>query len=48
MQQKNWSEETSGVDASSFAGKVDLPSLKSGLEKLDINKLRTVPTNLLI
>ena len=35
-----------GIDISSFAEKVDLASLKSNLGKLDISKLKNVPTNL--
>ena len=34
------------IDTSSFAKKVDLASLKSDVDKLDINKLKNVPTNL--
>ena len=33
-------------DTSSFAKKVDLASLKSNVDKLDIDKLKNVPTNL--
>ena len=35
-----------GIDISSFAEKVDLASLESNLGKLDISKLKNVPTNL--
>ena len=35
-----------GVDTSKFAKKVDLANLKSNVYKLDINKLKKVPTNL--
>ena len=35
-----------GVDTSQFAKKVDLASLKSNVDKLDIHKLENVPTNL--
>ena len=35
-----------GVDTSKFAKKVDLASLKSNVDKLDIDKLKNVPTNL--
>ena len=35
-----------GVDTSKFAKKVDLANLKSNKEKLDIDKLKNVPTNL--
>ena len=34
------------TDASSFAEKVDLASLKSNVSKLDIDKLKDVPTKL--
>ena len=34
------------VDTSKFAKKVDLASLKSNVDKLDIDKLKNVPTNL--
>ena len=36
-----------GVDRSEFAKKVDLTNLKSNVEKLDIVKLKNVPTNLI-
>ena len=35
-----------GVDTSKFAKKVDLANLKSNVDKLDINELKKVPTNL--
>ena len=35
-----------GVDTSNFAKKVDLESLKSEVDKLDIDKLKNVPSNL--
>ena len=35
-----------GVDTSIFAKKVDLTSLKSEIDKLDINKLKTTPVDL--
>ena len=35
-----------GVDASKFAKKVDLANLKIDVDKLDIDKLKNVPTNL--
>ena len=35
-----------GVDTSKFAEKVDLSSLKSNLDKLDIDKLKNVPPGL--
>ena len=34
-----------GNDTSSFAKKVDLPNLKSSVDKLDIDKLKNVRTN---
>ena len=35
-----------GVDTSSFAKKTDLANLKSDVDKLDIDKLKNVPSNL--
>ena len=35
-----------GVETSSFAKKTDLASSKSNVDKLDIDKLKKVPTNL--
>ena len=35
-----------GVDTSKFSAKVDLANLKSNVDKLDIDKLKNVPTNL--
>ena len=35
-----------GVDTLKFAKKVDLVNLKSNVDKLDIDKLKHVPTNL--
>ena len=35
-----------GIDTSSFAKKVDLTSLKSNVDKLDIDKMKNVPNNL--
>ena len=35
-----------GVDTSKFAKKVDLGSSKSNVDKLDIDKLKNLPTNL--
>ena len=35
-----------GVDTSKFAKQVDLTNLKSDANKLDIDKLENVPTNL--
>ena len=39
-------ENTAGFDASSFAKKTDLVNLKYDVYKLDIDKLKNVPTNL--
>ena len=38
-------KNATGVDASKFAKKVDLANLKSKVDKLDIDKLKNVPTN---
>ena len=38
-------KNATGIDTSKFAKKVDLASLKSNLDKLDIDKLKNVPTN---
>ena len=35
-----------GVDTSKFAKKIDLADLKSNVDKLNIDKLKNVPTNL--
>ena len=35
-----------GVDTSKFAKKIDIASLKPDVDKLDIDKLKTLPTNL--
>ena len=40
------SKNAAGVDTSKFAKKVDLASLKSNIDELDIDKLKNVPTNL--
>ena len=40
------SKNATGVDTSKFAQKVDLASLKSNVDKLDIDELKNVPTNL--
>ena len=37
-------KKTPGVDTSHFAKKVDLASLKSDVDKLDIDKLKNVPS----
>ena len=39
-------KNTIGLDASKFAKKVDLASLKSNVDKLDSYKLKNVPTSL--
>ena len=39
-------KNATGVDTSKFAKKVDLANLKSNVDKLDIDKLKNVPTNL--
>ena len=39
-------KNAAGVDTSKFAKKVDLVNLKSNVDKLDIDKLKNVPTNL--
>ena len=39
-------KNATGIDTSSFAKKVDLANLKSNVDKLDIDKLKNVPTNL--
>ena len=39
-------KNATGVDTSSFAKKVDLTNLKSDVDKLDIDKLKNVLTNL--
>ena len=39
-------KNATGDDASSFAKKTDLASLKFNVDKLDIDKLKNVPTNL--
>ena len=39
-------KNAAGVDISKFAKKVDLASLKSNIDKLDIDKLKNVPTSL--
>ena len=35
-----------GVDTSGFAKKADLAHLKSDIDKLDLDKLKNVPSNL--
>ena len=39
-------KNTAGVDTSKFAKKVDLVNLESDIDKLDIDKLKNVPTTL--
>ena len=39
-------KNAAGVDASKFAKMVDLASLKSNVDKLDIDKLKNIPSNL--
>ena len=39
-------KNATGIDTSSFAKKVDLANLKSDVDKLDIDKLKTLSTNL--
>ena len=39
-------KNATGVDTSKFAKKVDLANLKSDANKLDIDKLKNIPTNL--
>ena len=43
---KTDSKTAAGVDTSSFAKNTDLANLKSNIDKLDIDKLKKVPTNL--
>ena len=38
-------KNATGDDTSSFAKKTDLASLKSDVDKLDIDKFKNVPTN---
>ena len=45
MQQSRFKNCT-GVNTSEFAIKVDLANLKSDADKIDIDKLKNVPTNL--
>ena len=39
-------KNATGVDTSKFTKTFDLATLKSNVDKLDINKLKNVPTNL--
>ena len=43
---KNWSKNVTQVDTSNFALKTNLASLKTEVDKLDINKLVPVPVDL--
>ena len=40
-------KNATGVDTSKFAKKVDLANLKSNVDKLDIDKLKKVPSGLI-
>ena len=44
--QLDLSKNAAGVDTSDFAKKTDLTSLKSDMDKLDIDKLENLPSNL--
>ena len=46
MQQKTDFKKVKGVDTSKLAGKSDLASLKAEMDKIDIGKLKTFPTDL--
>ena len=46
MQKKADFKNAAGIDTSKFAKKVDLGNLKSNVDKLDINKLKKVPSGL--
>ena len=39
-------KNATGIDTSSFAKNLDLANLKSNVGKLDIDKLKNIPTNL--
>ena len=39
-------KNATGIDTSKLASKSDLPSLKTEVDKLDIDKLKILPTNL--
>ena len=39
-------KNATGIDTSSFAIKVDIARLKSNIDKLDIDKLKNVPSGL--
>ena len=40
-------KNAAGVNSSKFANRIDLARLKSDVDKLDINKLKSVPNNLI-
>ena len=40
-------KNVAGIDTLSFTKKVDLANLKSNIDKLDVDKLENVPTNLI-
>ena len=42
---KAYLKNATGGDTSKFVKKVDLASLKSNVDKLDIDKLKNLPTN---
>ena len=44
---KTYLENVAGTDTSSFAKKVDLANSKSNVNRLDIDQLKNVPTNLI-
>ena len=46
MQQYLVSKKATGVDTSNLAAKSDLASLKAEVDKIDIDKLKTVPFDL--
>ena len=46
MQQKQIEKNATGYDTSKFAKNVDLARLKLNVDKLDIDQLKNVPTNL--
>ena len=39
-------KNVTGVDASDFAKTIDLANLKFGVDKLDVDKFKNIPTNL--
>ena len=46
MQQKQIYKNATGVDTSDVAKKIDLANLKFDVYKLDIDKLKNIPSNL--